>query len=47
MFEHWYGGPFVLSGAVMVLAACVLLLLPAEHESESDTDSSAAEQFAP
>jgi MFS family permease len=30
VFEHWYGGPFVLSGVLMVVAACVLLLLPGQ-----------------
>ncbi len=30
VFDRWYGGPFVLSGAIVILAACVLLLLPGE-----------------
>ncbi len=30
VFDHWYGGPFVLSGAIVILAAGVLLLLPSE-----------------
>lgn len=33
VFDHWYGGPFVLSGALMVVAACVLLLLPGQSRT--------------
>jgi len=32
VFERWYGGPFVLSGAIVILAAAVLLLLPRDDE---------------
>ena len=37
IFDVWLGGPFVISGALMVVAAAVLLLLP----SDSDLDLSA------
>ncbi len=30
IFEHWYGGPFVLSGIIGILSALVLFRLPAE-----------------
>lgn len=28
IFDHWYGGPFVFSGAIMMLSAFVLFALP-------------------
>jgi len=30
VFERWYGGPFVISGMVMILSALVLFALPAD-----------------
>ncbi len=31
VFEHWYSGPFVISGTIMILSALVLLALPADE----------------
>ena len=32
VFERWYGGPFVISGMVMILSALVLFALPADDD---------------
>jgi len=34
VFEGWYGGPFVISGVVMILSALVLLALPQSDDEE-------------
>lgn len=31
VFDHWYGGPFVISGIIMILAGCVLFALPTDE----------------
>jgi len=34
VFEGWYGGPFVISGVVMILSALVLFALPQSDDEE-------------
>ena len=34
VFEGWYGGPFVISGVVMILSALVLFGLPQSNDEE-------------
>ncbi len=35
VFEGWYGGPFVISGAVMILSALILFALPAGDDEQT------------
>lgn len=47
VFEAWLGGPFVISGALMVVAAAVLLLLPPDADGDlADTGHTEADRTA-